>query len=122
MAAAEVLVPGLGMRLNGAPIGFCSVVLVTAADGSRILVDTGVHQTREMLLDGLRRRSLEPSDIDIVVLTHLHFDHCENVALFPHARVVVHQSEIGECELHPDRDVYVADFWRSLLDAADTDP
>src|SRR5207244_155975 len=73
-------------------------------------------------LDALRQRSLSPSDIDVVVLTHLHFDHCENVALFPHARVVVHESEIRECELHPDRDVYVADFWRSLLDAADTDP
>jgi N-acyl homoserine lactone hydrolase len=77
-----------------------------------------VHQTRDVLLDALRTRALTPSDIDAVVLTHLHFDHCENLALFPDASVVLHEQEIRECEDHPTRDRYVADFWRELVGSA----
>ena len=115
-ATVETLVEGLGLRLNGAPIGFCAVVLITSASGHRTLVDTGSHPTRDVVLTALRERRLEPADIDTVVLTHLHFDHCENAAIFRNSRVIVHQAEIEEAELHPTRDRYLADFWRELLD------
>lgn len=112
----DVLVEGLGLRLNGAPIGFCTIVLVTTAAGQRILVDTGAHPTRDVLLAGLADRGLAPADVDTVVLTHLHFDHCENVALFRDSRVIVHEAEIAEADQHPTRDRYLADHWRALLD------
>ncbi|MBC7174355.1 MAG: MBL fold metallo-hydrolase [Polyangiaceae bacterium] len=35
----------------------------------------GVEESEHVLLEGLRRLGLEPNDIDIVVLSHLHFDH-----------------------------------------------
>jgi glyoxylase-like metal-dependent hydrolase (beta-lactamase superfamily II) len=115
----EVIFTGVGLRLAGAPIGFCSVALVTTAAGSRVLVDTGVHQTREVVLAGLRRRGLDPGDIDHVVLTHLHFDHCENVRLFSNASVVVHTDELAEARAGGSEDPYLADFWRELLAPCD---
>ena len=52
---------------------------------------------------GIRQAGYEPSDIDLVVMTHLHFDHAgggtvrrddgEVVPAFPGARYVVHEDE-----------------------------
>ncbi len=63
--------------------------LIVETEGRHILVDTGwgdkqdekffrhtyIHDG-EGLLEGLRKRGLEPEDITDVVLTHLHADHC----------------------------------------------
>ena len=112
----DVLVPGLGLRLNSAPVGYCTVALITAPDSGCTLVDTGAHPTREALLHALSERGMTPANVDTVVLTHLHFDHCENAALFSSARVIVHADEIAEAREYPDRDRYLADFWPEILD------
>jgi N-acyl homoserine lactone hydrolase len=43
----------------------------------------------------LRQLNLEPGDIDIVVISHLHFDHAGNVRMFDDAgaRLLVHEDE-----------------------------
>ncbi|MCP1674846.1 glyoxylase-like metal-dependent hydrolase (beta-lactamase superfamily II) [Natronocella acetinitrilica] len=86
------LLQGNNVRLQGGFLGLSSVVLVEAG-GLRILVDTGHHVTRHMLLDALKVRGLSPADIDVVFLTHLHFDHANNVDLFESARIMVSQTE-----------------------------
>ncbi len=63
--------------------------LLLKSDGTNILIDTGIgnkldEKFREIYsvkqgrnLEGeLRRLGLQPEDIDFVVNTHLHFDHC----------------------------------------------
>lgn len=37
---------------------------------------------------------LTPEDVEIVVLTHLHWDHCTNAKIFPKARFVVQREEL----------------------------
>jgi glyoxylase-like metal-dependent hydrolase (beta-lactamase superfamily II) len=37
----------------------------------------------------LERAGVSPDDVDYVFLTHCHYDHCSNLALFPNAEVVV---------------------------------
>lgn len=97
-----VLVQGNNVRLEGGFLGLSSIVLVEA-DGKRILVDTGHHVTRLMLLDALKERGLSPDDIDIVFLTHLHFDHANNVDLFRHARIMASRAEWEYAAApHPD--------------------
>ncbi len=80
-------------------------------DGQVLLVDTGVRDVDEIqpitvagvghrgrfqmdmatqnipLL--LRREGIEPEDVDGVLLTHLHYDHCSNAKLFSNARFFV---------------------------------
>jgi glyoxylase-like metal-dependent hydrolase (beta-lactamase superfamily II) len=101
--------------LNRIPLAL-NVALVESA-GRRILVDSGLgdrwgERERQRLaidrsttlLSGLRRRGLGPDDIDIVINTHLHFDHAGGNTrdvdgvprpTFPKARYVV---QLGEWE------------------------
>ena len=46
------------------------------------------------LQDELRRLGVEPSDIDFVVLTHMHWDHSYNLELFPNKPVYVQKREL----------------------------
>ncbi len=72
-----------------------------------ILVDTGLEQFMvpngveeqfgiEVLEfeDALARLELKPEDIDMVIHTHLHNDHCENDYKCTNARVFVQKSEL----------------------------
>jgi len=99
--------------------------LVIRANGKRILVETGAGdklspKLREIfgldgpfLLDGLRALDLRPEDIDIVVNTHLHFDHCggntrieldQVVPAFPNARYWVQEGELDHAMRPTERD------------------
>lgn len=85
--------------------------------GKSILVDTGVgtkHSRRRQrvfamqggrLLDDMKANGLTPPDIDVVVLTHLHFDHSggcttlrdgEVVPTFPNARYLLQRADWEE--------------------------
>jgi 7,8-dihydropterin-6-yl-methyl-4-(beta-D-ribofuranosyl)aminobenzene 5'-phosphate synthase len=54
--------------------GFSALVSVTrGASTTRVLFDTGI--TEDGLVENMRRLDLSPHDIDIVVLSHGHWDH-----------------------------------------------
>jgi glyoxylase-like metal-dependent hydrolase (beta-lactamase superfamily II) len=91
--------------------------LLIKADGKNIVVDTGLGNKLDdkskriwqltrpegTLLDGLARLGLQPADIDIVIDTHLHADHCSGntyftedwdiLPTFPNAKYVVQRRE-----------------------------
>jgi glyoxylase-like metal-dependent hydrolase (beta-lactamase superfamily II) len=109
--------------------------LLVRAGRKHVLIETGVgdkfdakrsniyaisHPTT--LLDDLKRIGLDPANVDIVINTHLHFDHCgwnvrrdgaKLVPTFPRARYFVQRGE-WEHALHPnerDRAGYVEEFF-----------
>src|SRR5438552_11545691 len=47
----------------------------------------------DLLVNRLRSIGLEPGDVDLVVLSHLHFDHAGGAALFPRSELVVQKDE-----------------------------
>ena len=59
------------------------------------LVDTGSRTSFETVRSALEARGLGPEDLEWIVLTHIHLDHCgasgDLAAAFPRARVVVHR-------------------------------
>jgi N-acyl homoserine lactone hydrolase len=81
--------------------------VVTHAGGA-VLVDTGVGGPDEMLndwrvvnrsaADALADLDMSPGDIDLVINTHLHFDHCGQNAVFPHAACYVQRAELDRCK------------------------
>jgi N-acyl homoserine lactone hydrolase len=53
-----------------------STVTLVDTGSKRIVVDTGYLGEDGILTDSLSARGLAPADIDFVVNTHLHLDHC----------------------------------------------
>lgn len=76
-------------------------------NGKKILVDTGIHsrewvdeniapcgqQEDEQIEQALKKIGWECSDVDIVINSHLHYDHCGNNRLFSNATFVVQKTE-----------------------------
>ena len=44
--------------------------------------------------DALAELDMSPADIDLVINTHLHFDHCSQNAVFRHAPFYVQRAEL----------------------------
>lgn len=88
----EIIVRGNSLRLKDDFLGIANVTLVHSAEGP-VLFDTGGYVSRLGLIKGLKARGLEPGDIRILFLSHLHFDHCHNIDLFPRAKVLVSRTE-----------------------------
>ena len=90
----------------------------------KILVDTGEmspirSQEREKAIggriytfeEGLSRWGLAPEDIDIVIHTHLHNDHCENDYKCENATIYVHTKELERIHNpHPLDFRYLEDY------------
>lgn len=98
-------------------------------NGHNILVDTGLDDfvappgfTVEtglsepvLMKDALGRQGLVPGDIDIVINTHLHDDHCGNNILFAGADFYIQQKELDFCNHpHPLDYRYEPDFIKGL--------
>src|ERR1700722_5395330 len=93
----ETVLDGYRLGSNQGAIAFCSVTLIEGLDAHgtlrRILVDTG-HTGRRPALDAaLSQRGLTRDSIDIVVCTHAHWDHIENLDIFTRAEVIMHPDE-----------------------------
>ena len=90
----------------------------------KILVDTGemhpiISEKREKAItgkiykfeEGLKRWGLAPEDIDIIIHTHLHNDHCENDYKCVNADIYVHEKELKRIHNpHPLDYRYLVDY------------
>jgi len=70
-----------------------STCTLLTADRHRLIVDTGLSDQEAVLTRALAHRGLLPTDIDAVINTHLHIDHCGNNSMFPNATVFMSQQE-----------------------------
>lgn len=93
----ETLLDGYSIGSDQGSIAFCSVNLIEGPDERgmlrRIVVDTGHTGRRPALDTALLRRDLGRTDIDIVVCTHAHWDHIENLDIFTGAELMMHPDE-----------------------------
>ena len=93
MATLDVLTYGFALTTDQGSFGYSTNSLLRVGSHN-ILIDTGPSSRRPFLVKALKAKGLETSDIDIVILTHMHWDHCQNTDLFTNARVLVHPTEI----------------------------
>ncbi len=83
------------------------LVYLISGEGHHILVDSGgpnpalaasmsyPHLSDAVYLkDELERRGVSCEEIDTIILTHLHWDHCYNLELFPQAKIYVQAKEL----------------------------
>jgi glyoxylase-like metal-dependent hydrolase (beta-lactamase superfamily II) len=111
----DILIQGNSLKLADGSLGLSSVVLVVAPDGP-LLFDTGHYTHRHALIAGLARHGLEPKDVTRVVLSHLHFDHCNNVDLFAEAAVYVSRREWEYARTPARDDLFVPWLIHDLLE------
>lgn len=88
----EIIVRGNNLAFKGGYFALANASLVFTGDGP-ILFDVGHYCNRPALIEGLAGKGLKPGDIRAVFLSHLHFDHCNNIDLFPDAKVYVSERE-----------------------------
>lgn len=113
--------------------------LLVRSDERTILIETGagpklpntisdLYHTRPCLLQNLANLGLAADDIDVVINTHLHFDHCgwntcyqgdRLVPTFPRATYYVQRGEVehGRLQLLRDRVSYRPENYEPLLEA-----
>ncbi len=89
MTKLKVLIEGYAEEVNGGEHASCSTTLLQE-NGLNIVVDPGMD--RALLLGSLKKEGLTTSDIDYVVLTHTHLDHCFLVGIFESAKVLDNDS------------------------------
>ncbi len=83
MAEVKILVEGYAIKKSGKATSSC--VLIIDKD-TKIIVDPGMDRTK--LLDGLAKENLMPRDINYVVISHTHLDHCGLAGIFEKAKLV----------------------------------
>ena len=117
------------LRYYGQKIWIPIYAFYLKGSDKNILVDTGLEQfivPEEVgktygfevttFEDALASIELKPEDIDVIIHTHLHNDHCENDYKCPRARVYVQKAEMDFL-----RDPHPVDhrFFPDILDGVD---
>jgi glyoxylase-like metal-dependent hydrolase (beta-lactamase superfamily II) len=114
----------------------CNSVLVRTGT-KNVLIETGIgsklsekfkniYQNEEKLLQNLSATGVGPEEIDVVINSHLHFDHCGwntvyrngvAVATFPKAKYYAPEGEWkhGTLQLERDRVSYISDNYDPLI-------
>jgi N-acyl homoserine lactone hydrolase len=134
----------LTIRQNqGVKMNVPCLAWVILGGGKKILVDTGpcdpesavkcfkrplVKNPNQELESALKKVGLRPEHIDIVIFTHLHWDHCFNLKQFAKAIFIVQKKEIQYAvnPLPPDRIAYqvgiagIQPSWMSVFDRIQT--
>jgi len=105
--------PEIGEAYRGLTFNLGSTNTVLIRDeGVKILVDPGILQLGRYgaLQSRLAELGLKPSDIDMVVNTHCHYDHVEANYLFRGKPLIIHEKEIEYC-----RQLYWPEFAEAFI-------
>lgn len=87
MPSVFLLKPGSIIRdESGAILDARSSVTLVVSESRKIIVDTGLIGEERQIADALSNIGILPEEIDILVNTHSHPDHCGNNYLFANAR------------------------------------
>ncbi len=92
MASIDILLPGYAWGTDSGTPAFCSVILVES-EGRRVLLDTAHVGRRVQLQEALAARGLAAADIDVILMTHAHWDHVQNFDAFPGVPMAIHPRE-----------------------------
>lgn len=120
-------------RFNiGKSLALVNYVWYIAGTSERILVDAGGSsdyfsralgtpveyiQTVDM---GLSKLGVAPQDINLVIVTHLHFDHIAHASLFTKAKILVQSDEL-EFALNP-QPMFAPVYPRQFIDGVKFEP
>lgn len=91
MALIKILIQGYTSAdapLAGEVEKTCATITLVRDNNLVIVVDPGILENQQMLVDELKKEGLMVSDVNMVFLTHSHIDHYRNVGMFPTAKTL----------------------------------
>jgi glyoxylase-like metal-dependent hydrolase (beta-lactamase superfamily II) len=104
----------LGGDLHDVPEPLDYFVWAIIGNGKTYIVDSGFDEARSKLRkrqlvkpvgEGLKAIGIDPEGVSDVIVTHMHYDHVGNHALFPRAKYHLQDDELnfatGRCMCHP---------------------
>src|SRR5664280_2441232 len=122
---------------NTIPLALNSLLVRTGKQN--ILIETGIgsklseksqsiYKNQPRMLKSFEEAGVSPDEIDIVINTHLHFDHCgwnthyrdgKAVATFPRAKYYVQKGELAHAHEQHERDrvSYMTDNYDPLVES-----
>jgi glyoxylase-like metal-dependent hydrolase (beta-lactamase superfamily II) len=104
-----------------------TVVIETGIGNKLSEKQRAIYDSKQLLMQSFQAAAIRPEEVDVVINTHLHFDHCgwnttrkENgdiVPTFPNARYFVHRGEVEHGHLQLERDAvsYISDNYDPLI-------
>jgi len=119
----------------------CGTNSVLVRTGSKnVLIETGIgsklndklkaiYRNEERLMESFEEAGVSPDEIDVVINSHLHFDHCgwntrydasgKAVATFPRAKYYAQRGEWehAQKQLERDRISYISDNYNPLIES-----
>ncbi|WP_263366743.1 MBL fold metallo-hydrolase [Edaphobacter bradus] len=119
----------LGLNTVVVRTGQHTVVIETGIGNKQNEKMREIHCNQELLPRSLAAAGVRPEEVDIVINTHLHFDHCGwNTTLhsdgrvtptFPNARYFAHRGEVehGHLQLDRDRVAYLSPNYDPLVES-----
>jgi N-acyl homoserine lactone hydrolase len=115
----DLLLCGSGINFQQGDLALSTIVLVRSrgADGGevRTIIDTGHVGMRRSILEALVKHGVLAEEIDFVFLTHVHWDHVQNIDLFPNARVVLSRTEWSTIQGAASRDLMTPGWTKHLI-------
>jgi glyoxylase-like metal-dependent hydrolase (beta-lactamase superfamily II) len=110
-ARVDVLLYGYVLSSGQGSAGFCGIYLIRSGTET-IVFDTGHAGRRRALVVRLARHGLAPDDVTAVVVSHSHYDHVQNVDLFPRAALFLHPAELAGAPGDPARPPWTDHLFR----------
>jgi glyoxylase-like metal-dependent hydrolase (beta-lactamase superfamily II) len=119
----------LGLNTVVVRTGKQTVVIETGVGNKQPAKMREIHGNQELLPQSLAAAGIKVEEVDVVINTHLHFDHCGwNTTLhadgsvtptFPNARYFAHRGEVehGRLQLDRDRVSYLAPNYEPLIES-----
>lgn len=73
--------PPFKIHANTYYVGTCGIASVLIKNGNEyVLIDTGTEKGAEVVLSNIRTLGIAPSDIEVIKISHEHFDHVGGIA------------------------------------------
>ena len=91
MAEVKILVQGYTNADSKEKSGeekTCPTITLVRDKDIIMVVDPGILESQQILIDALKENGLSVSDVNLICLTHSHIDHYRNMGMFPDAKVL----------------------------------
>lgn len=88
----ELVFPGFPGRMTSGTLGWGAMVYIEHGS-HKIMFDTAGPGKRIEIRQRIKEIGIDVDEIDMLILSHFHYDHVYNYDYFPKARIIMHQVE-----------------------------